>query len=124
MSYKKEKPIIHHPPFSRNCNSQNFKAIAQINFFTYLTFINNGLPPETYNLYLQNWENYEELARQAENNEVNAKCNSGWKNVRGDGKKMWELIDWNGKAESKKEPLIDESDIYSYFKEIFQSDLT
>ena len=37
---------------------------------------------------------------------------------------MWDLIDWKGKADSKKEILINESDITPYFKNIFQFENT
>ena len=41
--------------------------------------------------------------------------------VKNDGKKMWQMIDWKGKADVKKETLIHESEITPYFKNIFQS---
>ena len=50
--------------------------------------------------------------------------NSSWKNTRYDGKKMWNLIDWKGKAEKKKEILISDGNVDSYFKDIFQSNRT
>ena len=34
---------------------------------------------------------------------------------------MWELIDWKGKAEIKRDTLIQDCAVESYFKEIFQS---
>ena len=37
---------------------------------------------------------------------------------------MWDLIDWKGKADSKKEILVNEYDITPYFKNIFQSENT
>ena len=38
--------------------------------------------------------------------------------------KMWELIDWNGKAEARDKILIQDSEVYPYFKNIFQSPMT
>ena len=37
---------------------------------------------------------------------------------------MWKLIDWKGSADTKKEVLIQESDITPYFTKIFQSEKT
>ena len=37
---------------------------------------------------------------------------------------MWELIDWNGKAENKKDILIQDNDADAYFRNIFQSKST
>ena len=66
------------------------------------------------NYYLGHCVNYEQLA-QAENKEVNAKRNNSWKEAKVDGKKIWDLIDWNGKAEAKKQILIQDTEIYPYF---------
>ena len=38
-----------------------------------------------------------------------------------DGKKIWDLLDWNRKVEAKKQILIQDTEIYPYFKAIFQS---
>ena len=37
---------------------------------------------------------------------------------------MWERIDWKGKAEEKKEVLIRDQDVDTYFRDIFQSEKT
>ena len=59
-----------------------------------------------------------------ENKEINVKRNHAWKNSKGDGKSLWNLIDWKGSADKKKETLINESDITPYFRKIFQSEKT
>ena len=77
-----------------HCNSTNYKAIAKINLHTYNIYTNNNLPPEFCNTYLEEWMKYENLARKAEESEMNMKANSSWKNIKKDGRKMWGVIDW------------------------------
>ena len=67
---------------------------------------------------------YEKLARQARNDEMNCKINKSWKDKKGDGKKLWECIDWKGKAEVQPEKQAKEAEILRYFKGIFQSPKT
>ena len=95
-----------------------------MNLFTYNFYTNNGTEMEIRKPYLENFVLYQQLAASAENDEINAKKNSAWKNAKKDGKKLWKLIDWKGKADSKKEILIHESDITQYFTKIFQSEKT
>ena len=109
---------------NENCKSANLKAIADMNLFTYHFHTNNGAEMETRKPYLENFVLYQQLAANAENDEINAKKNSAWKNAKKDGKKLWKLIDWKGKADNKKEILIHESDITPYFTKIFQSEKT
>ena len=73
---------------------------------------------------LENFLRFEQLAVESENKEINSHRNSAWKSAKQDGEKMWELIDWKGKADTKKEILIDESEVNTYFKHIFQSEKT
>ena len=61
------------------------------------------------------------ISLEAEIEELNLKKNTAWKNVKTDGKKMWNLINWNGKAEIKTESLLHEYDAGLYFRNIFQS---
>ena len=44
--------------------------------------------------------------------------------MKADGKKLWDCIDWNGKAEIKTEKRAEETEILQYFKNIFQSPKT
>ena len=74
--------------------------------------------------FLENFLRFEQLAVESENKEINTHRNSAWKSAKQDGKKMWELIDWKGKADTKKEILIDKSEVNTYFKHIFQSEKT
>ena len=106
------------------CNSRNFKAIAQMNLYTYEHYRKSNSPPEDYEIYLDKWIEYEQRAKNSEAKELATKNNTAWKNVRGDGRKMWERIDWRGKAEAKKEVLIRDQDVDSYFRNIFQSEKT
>ena len=112
--------------FQQNVNlkSSHLKAIADINLYSYNFYKNNGAKMEICEPYLKNYGKYVKLAAKAEMKEINLRKNSAWKNARRDGRKMWNLIDWNGKADSKKETLIQETDIAPYFKNIFQSDKT
>ena len=52
---------------------------------------------------------------------MNTKQNSGWKNMKRDGKSLWKVIDWNGNCDKKQNKTLSESQIQSYFKNIFQA---
>ena len=124
-SYKERTKKIELLPELANCNSRNYKAISQINLYTYHTLIERGVSFDLCKTYLEVATKYEELARHKENEEINVQINTAWKNAKADGKKLWSLIDWKGNAESNDSPLkIRESEIYKHFKNIFQSDKT
>ena len=74
---KRENVTIHD-----HCTSANFKAIAEINLHAYNYKINNDIPREICDSYLQNWMKYEELARNAVAVEFNIKENVAWKNIK------------------------------------------
>ena len=112
------------PEHHQNCSSKHFIAIAQINKFTYETHIREGASFELCSPYLQNWLKFEQLARVAENKELNLRTNSSWRKARKNGKKLWDMIDWKGKADVKKETLIQDYAVDSYFRDIFQSKKT
>ena len=95
-----------------------------MNFYTYNFHTQIGAEMDVRRPYLENYLLYEKLAKDTENREINLRKNSAWKRAKGDGKTMWKLIDWKGKADLKKEALIQESDITPYFKKIFQSEKT
>ena len=120
---KNDDPVIP-PPNFETCNSANFKAIAKMNFFTYNYHTDNEESFEVRKPYLDNYLLYERLAQEAESKELNTKRNLAWKNSKRDGKTLWNMIDWKGKADTKKEVLIQESDITPYFRNIFQSEKT
>ena len=107
-----------------NCGSSNFKAIAEANMSTYTILVNAGERTENCAVYLENWKKYEELAVQVENSEINAAVNTSWKNCRKDGKALWEMIDWKGKAEVKADETANECEMLKYFTGIFQSTKT
>ena len=67
---------------------------------------------------------YENLARKAEESEMNVKANSSWKNIKKDGRKMWGVIDWKGKSEVNENKILHDSQIQKYFRNIFQSQKT
>ena len=89
---------------------------------TYMILSNQNDPRST--TYLENWMKFENLARKAANNEMNVKVNKSWRDKQDDGKELWKLIDWKGKAETKVEKPAHESDTMKYFTEIFQSSKT
>ena len=111
---------MHNP----HLKSANMKAIAEMNLYTYNVCTNKGDNMDVRKPYLEAFMLYSKLAEIAENKEINARKNIAWKKARGDGKSMWKLIDWKGKADLKKEVLIQEEDITPYFKKIFQSEKT
>ena len=88
------------PNFS-NCNSKHFKAMAEINLYTYNYFDLRG-EEELSKRYLEDWIKYEDMAQAAVYDELNIKCNKSWKNVKNNSKKMWNLIDWKGKDQLNK----------------------
>ena len=61
------------------------------------------------------------MASKAVNEELNVCVNQSWRNNKNNGKKLWDKIDWKGKAEMKVEKIAAESEILKYFKSIFQS---
>ena len=77
-------------------HSANFKAIADINLYTYNYHSQNGAPMDIRERYLENYMKFEKLARDAEDKEVNARKNG--KLAKKDSKKMWNMIDWKGEA--------------------------
>ena len=119
---KSKLPI--RPPNNKNCNSRNYQAIANMNLYTYETQIQIGIPFEQCMHFLEKWTNFEQLAIEADTRELNLQINKSWKNATRDGKKLWDLIDWHGKAEIKKETLIHDRDVDLYFRSIFQSENT
>ena len=112
------------PPNTDRLNSANLKAIAGMNFYTYNHHTQNGADFDIRKRYLEQYLLYEKLASEAENQEINLKQNRAWKNSKGDGRKMWNMIDWKGRADIKKEALIRKADITPYFRKIFQSEKT
>ena len=117
---KNLKPSISPTDFP-NCTSKNYKAIAEMNLFTYQTQIDNGF--HDCRGYLNSWSEFELLARQAEDEEYNTKINTGWKSAKNDGRKLWNMIDWKGKANTQQSVAVEigEEVIQSYFRSIFQS---
>ena len=107
-----------------NCNSKNFKAIAQANFSTFGIWNRRGMPEDECIVYLENWVKFENMAVEAENSKINVKRNRLWKNSKGDSKKLWAMIDWKGKAEQNTDDKIDEEETLQYFSGIFQSEKT
>ena len=108
----------------KNCTSSNFQAIANANLMAYNTYVNQCNSPLVTSHYIENWMKFEKLAIQARNDELNTKINKSWKDKKGDGKKLWECIDWKGKAEIKVDKPPEEAEIVRYFKSIFQSPKT
>jgi hypothetical protein len=116
-SYVKKPPELPLTGNLVNCTSANFKAIAHANFVAYYSSTDEVMKEE----YLLKWSQFERMAKEASNQELNCSINKSWKNMKGDGKKMWDCIDWNGKSEIKPEKQADASEISKYFTSIFQS---
>ena len=55
---------------------------------------------------------------------MNVKVNKSWRDKKYDSKKLWQTIDWKGKAEEKVEKPAHESDTMKYFTAIFKSTKT
>ena len=97
-SYEKRSPP--NPtiqPKLSNCNSKHFRAIANANMTRYITLIESNISNDNINEYLDNWMKFEKLAVDTENKEINSRVNTSWKNCRYDGKKLWDMVDWNDK---------------------------
>ena len=121
-NYKKNDEHIELTGNLLNCTSANFKAIAEANLVAYRTLSDQGDP--TANTYLENWVKFENLTRKAKNKEMNVRVNKSWQDKRYDSKKLWQTIDWKGKAEQKVEKPAHEADTMRYFTAIFQSTKT
>ena len=74
---------------SRNLKADNYKAIANINLYTYQRKIDENVPLENCLVYLENYKKYEDLAITSEKEEYNTKQNKRWKKLKKDGKKLW-----------------------------------
>ena len=107
----------------QNCTSTHFTAIADANLYTYRVISDND-PTRDVTQYLENWRRFEDLAKSASNNELNVRVNKSWRNKKNDGKKLWNMIDWKGRAETKIEKPAHEADTIKYFSSIFQSHKT
>ena len=121
-SYTKNKP--RNEPLTGNlvnCTSANFKAIAEANLFAHQSLSKDGRDTTG---YVNNWIRFEDLARTAANSELNVRKNKAWRDKKYDGKKLWEAIDWKGKAEEKMEKPAYEADTLKYFTGIFNSEKT
>ena len=90
---EKEDDITIDLPNLKNCNSKNFKAIANMNLETFNTYLNSGRTEEECIPYLENWTKFEHLANSTERNEINVHQNKSWRNAKSDSKKYWTLID-------------------------------
>ena len=113
------KKIMNNIPHFKNCNSTHFKAMTIIHFHVYNMCLNID-QRELCERYLQDWVAFENLAIKAEDNELNVKCNTSWKNVKHDSKQNVECGDWKGKSEIARKEKINESSINVYFEGIFQ----
>ena len=103
-----------------NITKQLLKSI----FFMYNQCQYQNLPSVVCTQYLQKWKEYENIAIELENKEINTKVNKIWRNCKKDGKKLWQLVDWHGKAEKKDTVDVQKSVKYKFFSEIFQSKKT
>ena len=63
----------------------------------YITLIESNISNGNINEYLDNWMKFEKLAVDTENKEINSRVNTPWKNCRYNGKKLWDMVDWNDK---------------------------
>ncbi len=70
--------LIPAPPNFQNCNSTHFKAMAKINLYSYNYYRNLGDLPSS-ETYLTDWIRFENLAKNAEYEELNIACNKSWK---------------------------------------------
>ena len=120
-NYKNDDLNITRHPEDHILTSHHYKAIAEANLWTYHHYNNSCMPNDSYILYLENWAKFDKLAKKAEDNELNIPQNKAWKDVRKDGKKMWDKIDWSGKAEVERKKDLQDYQIYQYFTNIFQS---
>ena len=59
-------------PNHENCNSTHYKAAAKMNLLMYKSCCNQNVPQNESVQYLQNWIDYENIAIDLENNEINS----------------------------------------------------
>ena len=106
-------------PIQQNCNSDNYKAIAEAHRKRYL-----DLHGTNFNLsahHKEEWLYYQSIAWQEEQKEINKYKNEKWCAYnQQDPKKLWKMLDWKGELKTKTAsgPNI----IHAYFdKNIFNS---
>ena len=110
---------------NQNCNSKNYRAIAQTNFLHYQRLLEEGYMEEDFKTYRDTWIEAERLCKIYEEREFNTRVNERWKScAKNDPRKMWELVDWQGKSINRKSEHLSEVTINSYFTSIFQSPKT
>ena len=98
----KELVIVPENDNFRNCNSKHFQAIASMNLHTYNILRDSNVQEQRCEVYLHEWQKYEAIAIKTKNEELNTKINISWRNIKNDGKKMWNAIDWKGKKKRVK----------------------
>ena len=108
-------PYLQH----ENCESKNFKAIAEANLVRYQDLQSTDTIAADY--YWNQWLMYADLAQFKEKEELSLTNTRRWKHLMDkDPKKLWMQIDWKGQPKTRPEELHQEI-IYTFFKNIFQS---
>ena len=82
--------------------------------------LNQNQDEASYVKYLDKWLFYKDLAKCKEDNEFNTAINSKWKScVKSNGRKLWELFDWNDESKNVNYDPINPKIINSDFTNIF-----
>ena len=112
-------------PPNQNCTSKHIMAICDAHFLLYTHKLQNTDPVAETNAIAEKWWQYHCLALRLEKKEYNASVNKNWLHCKKtDSRRMRQLIDWNGQSKLKPPDVIDPEQVESYFKNIFQSELT
>ena len=122
VNSKRSIDNVQRTPLQKNCNSENYKAIAEANFSSYLNALNTGniLAEE---FYKKEWLFYQDVVWITENEELDRMKTEKWSYYNKKyAKKLWELLDWKGEVRTKSETS--PSIISSYFTDIFNSSKT
>ena len=103
----------------RNCDSDNFQAIADANVM-YFHYLAERKDPHA-QIYKDKWLHFQELAFLKDREDQSRYNSKQWKHLYSDKpKKMWELIDWKQKGQKEMKNLSPDV-IAKFFRGIFQA---
>ncbi len=126
--HKKKRNTTHLKNFAESKNhldSSHCHAIADANYNMVKKLLNQNVDETRYLQYLEQWQLYKDLASHKEEKEYNTNINHKWKScAKSNGRKLWELIDWNEKSSDNNQESNDPDVINLYFSNIFQSEKT
>ena len=102
-----------------NCNSENYKAIANINLMQYERL--KEIEPNRAEHYRNEWLHFQALTLLKKEEEESTNRNEKWnKWYKHDARRLWKQIEWKPKTYIENESVADNV-MHKFFSDIFQS---